>query len=864
MYAYGGLAKPMEDEFDYAGNTAKGIGTGALQGAATGASFGPWGAAIGAVVGGVGGAFTSGAENAAQRSNFNAMKKAEMERKEEIENNLLGTFPSQGIEGATFNAMYGGKIKYKQGGTMARKTDPPKNLGRFDVRYHKRDKKFMERQMKRAMRRDARRGTKGTELLNKQFVYPGQYTLYSQNLFDNSYYIPNRQELIDYNREVPFLTTGDPNNPSIYTQSYNQQGNPNFIINYGGDGVDTQGASGTIDFARLTPAQKVNLRTAAKGLDITDSNYTTKPASPFKMYGGKIKMPMGGKIKMQMGGVANMQQGQMPIPQGNMETLASDVQEVEGPPHELGGVPMGANAEVEGGEVTVNNQDGSKNVFSDRIEYKEGMTFADKADQLGRKKGKYEEKLDSSSVFVKGNARRNIEKLDAELNNLFNEQEVKKRQMGIPSPEEQAALEQQMANDQAGMPMQGAPTGMEQSMGMGMEQGMPMGAQGGMPVEGMGQPMPQQMPVGQMGMWGGKMKYGGGGKMKFMGGGHKRIKYYHGGIHGPNDPPEDWGELSPYQKFFNNQTLNNQQFDKKYKMLSSQEPPYNVDLSFTKDNQLIIPGDNKTQGFVSFPGERKARTATNITTPDSGIDFSNIEVTNLDDFKDQKIVNSKNPPEGNKKGMGQKGKQAMGAAFSGLGNIANFILTAATPKTPRPVMYQAMPLKTDVDISAQKAAQEATLADTAKAIQQGTASAQTARANLIGSRAGMVGQSNTMYEKARNLENQLINQNRLNQQQATFANVDKMNQYAQQQLQRAGTIKSEISANIANAAQKAGMSLAERNQMEKDMFEVELLKQQYKDSGVWNRNIEKLFNDYTNGTITIDELNKRLAYSNIG
>jgi len=124
MYAYGGIAKPMEDEFDYGANTAKGIGTGALSGAAAGASMGSvipgWGTAVGAaagaVIGGVGGAFTSDAENAAQRSKFNAQKLAEIKRKEEIQNTVLGDFPAQGFEGGTFNAKYGGKLPYAVGG----------------------------------------------------------------------------------------------------------------------------------------------------------------------------------------------------------------------------------------------------------------------------------------------------------------------------------------------------------------------------------------------------------------------------------------------------------------------------------------------------------------------------------------------------------------------------------------------------------------------------------------------------------------------------------------------------------------------------------------------------------------------------
>lgn len=1040
MYAYGGLREDMQDDYNYTGNTAKGIGTGALQGAASGAAFGPVGAVVGGAIGAIGGAFTAGAENAAARSAYNNAKKMQMERDQEIRNNLLGTFPSQGIEGASFNFRYGGKMKYKVGGmtepptdppkkyidenftvgltsrvllgktardrrhynqtmqtarnalaakpgsvitlngtseqqnqfkrdlinagvderliqndlpsrikkgnfgiqigkinktpnpktsvvdfmnlnnmdsskearvlkaqelgiqgydfsankntellealqnpvsqsntepvistennnaipttepntrveyktvfsptsydayrdsgktleqhrdsiinlnnnvpnfkyggktnNMAKRNgDPPKKLGQYDVRYHKRDNRFLERQFNKARRRDIRESKRlGLDPYNqmiitrqnamgRNFIRPGAQTLYSQPVYDSYLYDSNRQsDRTSYN-EVPFFTTGLGQKKGIYSQEYDSRNIPNFIV---GDG--------TVDFSRLSKMDKRNARRATRqGPTImaeAPSDLGWRPGiniPSYNAYGGLVKP------KYQMGGMMP-QQGQMPMQQqGGMEPIASDVQEVQGPPHELGGVQMGPDAEVEGGEVTMAESDGSTAIFSDRLEYEKGVTFADKADELGRKKGKQEEKLDSTSMFVKGNAKRQIEKIDAELDMLFNEQEVMKRQMGIPSPEEQAAMEQQAAMQQQGMQQQGPPMGMEQGMGQGMpmEQGMPMGMeQGGMPVEGMGQQMPQ-MPVGQMGMYGGKMMGMYGGRMKHMYGGRKFMmggkkksmmggkKYYHGGVaHGPDDPPGN---------------------------------------KFTwKDGKFV---ENE---YVSYPGEGKSV---------------------LDDYDDPKRTG-----KGMGKGMGIKGKQAFGAGISMLSDVANLAISAGTPQAPLPNMVQAMPLKTDVDISAQKAAQEAMQSNTAQAIKRNTASSQTARANLIGSKAGMVGQSNTMYEKARNMQNQLINQNRINQQQATFANVGKMDKYDQQKLQRDSTLKSEASAITANIGQKAGLSLAESNQIDADMYEMEILKKQYEANGVWNRNLQKDYEDYLSGKLTSKQLAQRMASANI-
>lgn len=138
---------------------------------------------------------------------------------------------------------------------------------------------------------------------------------------------------------------------------------------------------------------------------------------------------------------------------GSINQVASNAAIVEGPSHEQGGVPYGANAEVEGGEAILNGSNADY-IFSDTLKLGD-RTFADIAKPLMLHKGYLEDKLAKSSVMLGGLLRltdrstyaidrntnaRNTEKqsarhnrllaeingVQAELNNLYNQQEAMK------------------------------------------------------------------------------------------------------------------------------------------------------------------------------------------------------------------------------------------------------------------------------------------------------------------------------------------------------------------------------------------------------------------------------------------------------
>lgn len=153
---------------------------------------------------------------------------------------------------------------------------------------------------------------------------------------------------------------------------------------------------------------------------------------------------------------------------GSINQVASNAAIVEGPSHEQGGVPYGANAEVEGGEAILNGSNADY-IFSDTLKLGD-RTFADIAKPLMLHKGYLEDKLAKSSVMLGGLLRltdrstyaidrntnaRNTEKqsarhnrllaeingVQAELNNLYNQQEAMKAESGdVAEPKQEFAL----------------------------------------------------------------------------------------------------------------------------------------------------------------------------------------------------------------------------------------------------------------------------------------------------------------------------------------------------------------------------------------------------------------------------------------
>jgi hypothetical protein len=130
----------------------------------------------------------------------------------------------------------------------------------------------------------------------------------------------------------------------------------------------------------------------------------------------------------------NLVQSNYSSPDGQLKRLASTTTKAIGSTHENGGIELQSNskpiAEIEDQEII----DGTK-VYSDRLKFKPGVTFAKQAEKLGKQKGKYEEMLDSSNYREKNTANRMLSNIDSDLEGLFNLQESKKpkvQPVGLP------------------------------------------------------------------------------------------------------------------------------------------------------------------------------------------------------------------------------------------------------------------------------------------------------------------------------------------------------------------------------------------------------------------------------------------------
>lgn len=136
-------------------------------------------------------------------------------------------------------------------------------------------------------------------------------------------------------------------------------------------------------------------------------------ASIYAAYGTKGKIP-----KLAMG--------------GDLNPIASNMDKAVGNTHEQGGITLDneqgePTAEVENQEVIVNKNQ----VLSDRLPFTGGKTFAQKGEELAADKAKNEHNLKGTDMFARGTAKRNVEKIDKEVDLLLKYQDVVRKNLGL-------------------------------------------------------------------------------------------------------------------------------------------------------------------------------------------------------------------------------------------------------------------------------------------------------------------------------------------------------------------------------------------------------------------------------------------------
>ena len=154
--------------------------------------------------------------------------------------------------------------------------------------------------------------------------------------------------------------------------------------------------------------------------------------SPFvERCGGKIKRYVcGRRTKKYAGG-------------GQIQQVASNAQIVNGPSHEQGGVQYSPQAEVEGGEAILID-DNNAYVFSDELEYN-GKTFADIAKPIMKHKGYLEEQLEMQGLLL-GKALQMTDRSTYSIDRNTNSRNAEKLNMQMEETKAQVMQLQQMLN----------------------------------------------------------------------------------------------------------------------------------------------------------------------------------------------------------------------------------------------------------------------------------------------------------------------------------------------------------------------------------------------------------------------------------
>jgi hypothetical protein len=132
--------------------------------------------------------------------------------------------------------------------------------------------------------------------------------------------------------------------------------------------------------------------------------------------------PSQGIVEAKYGGRFNFGGYMSPIKGGRAIPLADGVTLYDGRTHEQGGILLPNNAEIEDAEVIKEDK-----VYSDSLKPKgSSKTYAELAEELGRKKGKYDSDLNSPNQTKATTAKLMSIKYDNKLESLFNIQEESK------------------------------------------------------------------------------------------------------------------------------------------------------------------------------------------------------------------------------------------------------------------------------------------------------------------------------------------------------------------------------------------------------------------------------------------------------
>lgn len=168
-------------------------------------------------------------------------------------------------------------------------------------------------------------------------------------------------------------------------------------------------------------------------------------------------------------------------------------------------------------------------------------------------------------------------------------------------------------------------------------------------------------------------------------------------------------------------------------------------------------------------------------------------------------------------------------------NIGNAILTANTPKIPRPELQKPTNLESTYNVEAQLSSLKDSEKNISKLIMDNTSSSKDARNAIASNKLKYTRERNKILENKENKEIALRNAKALNKQRVDTANINSINKFNLNEVQRKSAIQSRLSKNLSNLAgdiiDKRNFEAAENYSNER----LEIMKNLPSNSGVVRR-----------------------------
>jgi hypothetical protein len=423
-----------------------------------------------------------------------------------------------------------------------------------------------------------------------------------------------------------------------------------------------------------------------------------------------------------------MVQGQPTLEQG--QQVASDMYSVGGERHENGGT------EGAGGE----------RVFSDRLKTANKKTYAEEAKELAKQKAKFEEKIPSTNEAVSNTGHRMSERIDMKLDNLFNEQEMKKMYAMPPS------VSSSMATMRNGGNLPKYPLGVKLPYSLNQYQyGKGPGASiNPLPRSGGWNTDPRSLrPTNAANRFG---EYNAGTRGRAFGAGTG--EYVAPGRTGST------GVVNPY--------------------------PEPVMMDKQTGSQFYVDKDFQDPNAIQHLPYRESKL--------EPIKFDKLPLTTLPAVK---------PTVGDDGTGGATAKAVRngnGIPWQYVDNLASGIMTANTPELAKPYMDPRVDLNTTYDINPQLSSARNTRDAVNRSISASTPQGGASAANRQQLFASSVENENSLYAQKNNIENELKNKEILLNSGINSRNNDKRYAYDVENVKRRAGIQEDIVGNARNFA----------------------------------------------------------------